>query len=234
VTISSPNSADAQHMVPSSEWGAEASVEILNGRVSTSGPAGTVYVLGMVGDAWRGRAPDAVATRGPLSGDCETPPIMPCSPTGIAERQVMALRKKVFPYDGSLQRELEARFLDAALPMRERNMAISDLLSMKTALSDEMMHAVLLRIARTSDEFDRGNLLALLSGQRRQEAIQPLVNIARYDTVSSLRIQAVKLLATDFPKDSSARAALEQIAADPSNPTLQKTAQGVIGGLPEN
>ncbi|MEO8314005.1 MAG: hypothetical protein ABI645_04330 [Pseudomonadota bacterium] len=230
VTLSNLDPADAQHMLLSSEWAAKASVEVLNGSIGTAGPAGTVYVLGMVGDAWRGRAPDTVATHAPLSGDCETPTVMPCSPAGIAERQVMALRKKVFPRDGSLERELEARFLDAALPMREHDRVMSDVLSMKMALSDEMVRNVLARIARSPDR----NLLALLAGQRRPEIVQPLIDMARYDSDSSLRIEAVKLLAADFPKDSSARAALEQIAADPSNPTLQTTAKGVLGGLPGN
>lgn len=231
VTIEDPDSAGAQLMATPSEWAAKASVEILNGSLGTAGPAGTVYVLGMVGDAWRGRAPDGVATRGPLSGDCERPTVMPCSPAGIAERQVMALRKKVFPYDESLRRELEARFLNAGLPLRERSLATSDLLSMKMALSEETIRAVLERVASASGDIDRGNLLALLEGQRRQEVIQPVINVARFDSAESLRMQAVRLLAADYPRDPSVRTALEQIAADPSSPTLQTVTQGLLNGL---
>ena len=234
VTISGLDSAGAQSPLPTPEWTAKTSVEVLNGELRPLDPAGTTYVLGMVGDAWRDRAPASVNTRGPLTGGCEKPTIMPCSPAAIAERQVMALRKKVFPRDGSLQRELEARVLNAALDMRERNMAISDLLSMKVAPSAEMIREILLRINRASDDLDRGNLLALLEGQRRQEAIQPLIDVAKHDLIGSLRIQAVKLLATDFPDNASVRSALDTIASDAVDPAVQIAAKEAIAGLPKN
>jgi hypothetical protein len=142
----------------------------------------------------------------------------------------MALRKQVFPQDGSLERELEAKFLSSVLSKRERDRVISDLLSMKMALSDAMVREVLLLLPRTPDVSERGRLLLMLAGQRRPETIQPLINMARYDSDNSLRIEAIKLLAADFPTDSSARAALEQIAGDSSNPTLQTVAKGVLGG----
>ncbi len=234
VTISNPDSADPQQTSLPSEWVAKSSVEILSSQGSTSGPVGTVYVLGMVGDAWRGRAPAGVDTRGPLSGYCENPRLMPCSPAEIAKRQVMALRKKVFPHDGTLERELEARIFDTTLPKRERDLAIGDALSMKMTLSNAMVNEVLARIALPQEAGDRGNLLAMLAGQRRPEVVPPLIRVVRYDSDIPFRIEAVRLLAADFPNDPAVRAVLDDIAADPSNPTLQENAKVVLDGLSGN
>jgi hypothetical protein len=230
---------DQQGLIPS-EWAVMTSVEVLNGeRGGPSGPAGTIYGLGMVGDAWRGGSPSGVETRGPLSGDCVTPQLMPCSPADIAERQVMALRKHVFPRDGSLERELEAQFLQPTQSERARKWVMSDLLSLKMTLSNVMVREALARIARPQDPnevpqaaYDRVNLLELLAGQRHPEILQPLIDIARYDSDVSFRIEAVKLLAADFPTDPAVRVALDEIAADPSTPMLQTVAAGLIRGSP--
>lgn len=235
VTISNPAAADAQQLPHSPEWAATTRVEVLNnGSGGTSDPAGTVYILGMVGDAWRGANPAGILTRGPLYGDCTLPKTMTCSLADLAERQVMALRKKVFPRDKSLERGLEARIFDAALPKRERDMAISDVLSMKMALSDATVREILTRMAHTQDVSERGNLQAMLAGQQRPEIVQPLIDMARYDSDASIRIEAVRMLAADYPKDPVARAALEEIAADVSNPKLQTTAEGALSRLREN
>lgn len=231
-------SGDPQQMFIPSEWTTRTSVEVLQGESDgTSGPAGTVYGLGMVGDAWRGGAPAGVETRAPLSRDCVTSKVMPCSPADIAERQVMALRKHVFPRDGSLERELEAQFLEPTHPGRERDWVMSDLLSMKMTLSDAMVREALARMARPQDAnqapqaaYDRGNLLVLLAGQRHPGIVQPLIDMARYDPDVAFRIEAVRLLAADFPMDPAVRATLEAIASDPSTPTLQAVAADFIRG----
>jgi hypothetical protein len=242
VTISNPTPAVAEQARIFSEWASTASVEVLRGgNGGTSGPAGNVHVLGMIGDAWRADAQAGVWTRGPLSGACTPPKSMPCSPTEIAERQVMALRKNVFPRDGSVERELEARFLDAAQPTGEREWVMGDLLSMKTTLSDAMVREALARIARPQDAsappraaYDRGNLLALLAGQRHPEIVRPLIDLARYDSDIAFRIKVVSLLAADFPTDPAVRAALEEIAANPSYPGLQNAAAAKLSGLTRN
>lgn len=235
VTISNPYAADTQQASLSSEWAARASVEVLKGGSGgRSGPTGTVYVLGMVGDAWRGSAPAGVEVRGPLSGGCEKPGLIPCSPADIAARQVMALRKKVFPRDESLERGLEARMFDAGLPERERDMAMSEVLSMKMALNDATVREVLTRMSYTQGVHERRNLLALLAGQRREAIVQPLIDIARNDSDATFRTGAVRMLAADYPRDPAARATLEEIAADPSNPTLQGIAEGALRDKSEN
>jgi hypothetical protein len=214
------------------------SVEVLDGEVGgPAGPAGTIYGLGMVGDAWRGGSPSGVDTRGPLSGDCVKPQLMTCSPADIAERQVMALRKHVYPRDGSVERELEAQFLQPTQPERVRKWIVSDLLSMKMPLSDAIVREALARIVRPQDPneaaqaaYDRVNLLELLVGQRHPEIVPPLIDIARYDSDVSFRIDAVKLLATDFPMNPAVRVVLDEIAADPSVPTLQAIAEGLVRG----
>jgi hypothetical protein len=240
VTITNPGPAIAQQALIFSEWAATASVEVLNGGSDgAAGPTGTVYDLGMIGDAWGGSSRPGVETRGPLSGECNAPRFMPCLPADIAERQVMALRKHVFPRDGTLERELEVQFLEQTQPERDRNWVMSDLLSMKMTLSDAMVREALARIARPQDAneapraaYDRANLLVLLVGQRHPEMVQPLIDMARYDADVSFRIEVVKLLAADFPTDPAVRAALEDIAADPSTPTLQAIAAGLIRGSP--
>lgn len=236
LTISSLDALNAQQMRSTySEWAAMVSVEVLNGDA-----AGTVYGVGMVGDAWKGGTPATVATRGPLSGECATRTPMPCTAVDIAERQIMALRKNVFPRDGSLERELEAQFLDAAQPKRERQRLMNDLKSMNIALSDTMVREALARLARPLDASDahsqdeRYDLLIILAGQRNKHIVQPLIDFALYDSDASTRIEAVKLLATDFPENSAVRTALEKLALDPSNPGLQKTAGAMLSRISGN
>jgi hypothetical protein len=225
-----PNEQQARSSHP--EWVANVSVEVLNGDA-----AGTVYGLGMIGDAWKGGAPAGVYTRGPLSGDCATRTPMPCTAVDIAERHVMAVRKHVFPRDGSLERELEARFLDAAQPERERQQLRNDLKSMKMALSDSMIREALARLARPVDtssaysQNERYDLLIILAGQRHKELVQPLIDLALYDSDVSFRIETVKLLAADFPENIAARNVLEKLALNPSYPELQMTAVAMLSRI---
>jgi hypothetical protein len=187
----------------------------------------------MIGDAWRGD-PGGVDTRGPLADECTLPRTMPCTATDLAERQVMALRKTVFPRDGSLERELEARFLDTSKPDSGRDYVMSDLLSMKMPLSAAMVREALARIAlpqaanESRAKYDRINLLTLLAGHRHPEIVQPLIDLARYDSDVFFRIEVVRVLAADFPTDPAARAVLEDIAAEPSSPQLQSAAAALL------
>lgn len=236
LTISSLDAPSAQQIgSTTSEWAANVSVEVLNGTA-----AGTVYVLGMIGDAWKGSAAAGMDTRGPLSGECATRTIMPCTPVEIAERHVMALRKHVFPRDGSLERELEAQFLDAAQPELDRQQLRNELKSMDMVLSDVMARETLARLARPPDtsnayaENERLDLLIILAGQRHKAIVQPLINLALRDSDVSIRTEAVRLLARDFPEYLAVRAALEQLAVDSSNPGLQMTAAAMLRQMSEN
>lgn len=231
LTISVPGTTNGQQISSNpSEWVANVSVEVLNGKA-----AGTVYGLGMIGDAWKG-APNHIETRGPVSGQCATRTLIPCAPTDIAERQVMALRKHVFPRDGSLERELEAQFLDAAQPEPARQQLRNELKSMDIALTDMMVREALARLARplgSGDayaEAERYDLLIILAGQRHKEVVQPLIDLVLHDSDVSLRIEALRLLAADFPENPAIRAVAERLAADPENP-LQKTAVEVLSRI---
>lgn len=218
-----------------SEWVANVSIEVLTGEA-----AGTVYVLGMIGDAWKGNAAAGMGTRGPLSGECATRTPMPCTPVEIAERHVMALRKHVFPRDGTLERELEAQFLDAARLEPERQQLRNDLKSMDMVLSDTMVREALARLTRPPDtsnayaDNERLDLLIILAGQRHKGIVQPLIDLALRDSDVSIRTEAVRVLAKDFPENFAVRAALEQLAADPSCPGLQKTAAAMLGRMSGN
>lgn len=219
LTVSSLDPSNAQILRSTyAEWGAFVSVEVLTGKA-----AGTVYGLGMIGDAWKG-APKHIVTQGPLSGQCATPAFKPCTPAGIAEMQVMALRKHVFPRDGSLERELEAQFLDDMRPESDRQRLRNELKSMDIILSDAMVREALARLARPLDassehgENERYDLLIILAGQRHQEIVRPLIQLALHDSDVAFRIEALRLLAKDFPENPTVRAAMERVAADPSDP----------------
>jgi len=236
LTVTSLDAPNAhQSGGPPSEWVAKVSVEVLSGEA-----AGTVYALGMIGDAWKGRSAADMYTRAPLSGQCASRALMPCTPVDIAERHVMALRKHVFPRDGSLERELEAKFLDTAQPEPERQRLRNDLKSMKMVLSDAMVRESLARLALPLDKSnaysasERNDLLIILAGQRHKAMVQPLIDLALHDSDVSSRIEAVKLLATDFPESSAVRVALEKLALDPSDAQLQNTAAAMLNRMSAN
>lgn len=165
---------------------------------------------------------------------------MPCTPVEIAERHVMALRKHVFPRDGTLERELEAQFLDAARLEPERQQLRNDLKSMDMVLSDTMVREALARLTRPPDtsnayaDNERLDLLIILAGQRHKGIVQPLIDLALRDSDVSIRTEAVRVLAKDFPENFAVRAALEQLAADPSCPGLQKTAAAMLSRMSGN
>ena len=234
LTISSIDPLNAEHLRSTySEWAAIVSVEVLTGKA-----AGTMYGLGMIGDAWKG-APKHIVTQGPLSGQCAAPTFKPCSPAAIAERHVMALRKHVFPRDESLVRELEARFLDDKQPEAERQRLRNELKAMNMVWSEAMVRAALGRLSRpmdTSNEYaesERYDLLIILAGQRHKEMVQPLIELALRDSDVAFRIETLRLLAKDFPEDDAVRGTLESIASDPSDP-LQGMAGEMLSRLSRN
>jgi hypothetical protein len=234
VTVSSLDASNAEQIGSTfSEWAANVSVEVLTGDA-----AGTVYVLGMIGDAWKERAAEGMHTRGPLSGECATRTLMPCTPGDIAKKHVMALRKHVFPR-GSLEREIEAQFLDASQPEPERQQLRNDLKSMDIVLSDTMVREALARLARPPDtssayaENERYDILIILAGQRHKAIVEPLIDHALHDSDVSFRIEALRLLAKDFPENSAVRTALEKLALDSSDP-LQKMAAEMLSRISGN
>src|SRR5690606_31704009 len=126
--------------------------------------------------------------------------------------------------DGSLERELEAQFLDDKQPEPERQKLRNELKGMNLVLTDAMVRQALARLTRPMDpnnayaENERLDLLIILAGQRREETVQPLIDLAVHDLHVAFRTEALRLLAKDFPDHSAVRATLESLAADPSDP----------------
>ena len=81
---------------------------------------------------------------------------------------------------------------------------------------------------------ERNDLLIILAGQRHKAMVQPLIDLALHDSDVSSRIEAVKLLATDFPESSAVRVALEKLALDPSDAQLQNTAAAMLNRMSAN
>ena len=214
------------------EWSASVRAEVLRGQGRSDGESrdATIYVLGMVGDAWPAPSLE-IATRGPMGEPCTLPATMPCDPDELAGRQVMALRKQVFPRDGTLERELEAQFLATGADETAHRWVVSDVLSLRMPLSEAMVDEVLARLAQPRDgrprpaAHDRLNLLAMLEGQRHPAIVPALLDLAGRETRSTLRLEVVNLLGRNFPGEPAVREALALIAADPADPALQSAAQ---------
>lgn len=106
-----------------------------------------------------------------------------------------------------------------------------------TGQVNAMVRHALARLAGPLDpsnahsETERQDILIILAGQRHKEIVQPLIDLALHDSDGSSRIEAVKLLATDFPENSAVRTALEKLAFDPSNPELQKIAAAMLSRM---
>jgi hypothetical protein len=236
ITIESPDAATAERALANDVWSATFRAEVLR-PASEAGSAsyGTGYVSaeGLTRGGVGG--PESFAGKSivvPHSGQCGL--LILCTPRSIAEWQIKDLRMQVFPLDGSIQQELEARFLDPSLPVGEHFQALNDLQAVTrrggSSMSDAVVREALVRMDRTPRKEDRDLYLAFLGGQRHPVLIQPLIDMALRDPEHRARRAAVEHLAADFRGDTAVRAALESVSRNDRNGLNRKVAERVLVG----
>jgi hypothetical protein len=227
ITIDNPDAHAAAQMVSRNEWAATFKVEVLKAGVYVPAEGrtrGGAYSPGLLA---------AQATGGPLSGTgCAA--VILCSPVTIAAWQIKDLRMQLFPFDPSLQQELEARLLDSTSSFLQQREALNDLHDLgervRRPMSTPVVRRVLQQIASEHDPGERGVLWYFLGGQRDPEIIPPLINAAQLDPDDSVRLGATSQLAEDFPSNPAVRAALQLIAQ--RDPVLlnRKVAERAMAG----
>jgi hypothetical protein len=236
ISISNPDAATAQQALTRGYWAAMYRVEVLKTAIDgSSGSTEAVYVPAEGHTRGGVGGPEPFAAKSilaPLSGEC--PSLILCTPQSIAEWQIKDLRLQVFPLDGSIQQDLEARFLDPSLAVGEHIQALNELQAVTAKSGSTMGEAVvreaLARIESTSDADSRNLYWTFLAGQRRPEIIPPLIDMALQDPDEAARRAAVLHLATDFPEAAAVRAALQSVARNDRKQLNRKVAERVLLG----
>lgn len=236
ITIESPDAAAAERALANDVWSATFRAEVLRSASddgSASSGAGYVSAEGLTRGGMGG--PESFAGKSivvPHSGQCGV--LILCTPRSIADWQIKDLRLQVFPLDGSIQQELEARFLDPSLPVAEHFQALNDLQAVtrrgKSSMSDAVVREALARMERTPQKEDRNLYLAFLVGQRHPGLIQPLIDMALRDPDDGARRAAIEHLAADFRDDAAVRAALESVFRNDRSELNRKVAERVLVG----
>lgn len=138
---------------------------------------------------------------GSLPGECglgETQAA--CGPAEMATAMLGPLVRMI-PVDHALESHLQARFLDITQTSAARLGALTEL--------------------RALDAAQRGAGFG-------PDLVRPLVDVAYKDASDDLRLEAVSVLATTFPRNDAALAALAYIARDDAHPLVRKVAERAV------
>lgn len=236
IAITSPDATMAQQALSQGYWAAMYRVEVL--QPATQGmndSSGAVYVPAEGFTRGGVNGPETFAGKSilvPHSGAC--PSLILCTPQSIAEWQIKDLRMQVFPLDGSVQRDLEARFLDPSLSVPEHLQALNDLQAVtKRAagpMSDAVVREALLRADRSRDSEERNLYWTFLIGQKHPDMVPPLADMAIRDPEDAARLEAVQQLADEFRDDPAARAVLQSVARNDRKQLNRKVAERALLG----
>lgn len=236
ITIASPDAAAARQALSNNHWTATYHAEVLKAAgAGALASSAAVYVAaeGVTRGGMVGPEPFAAKTiLVPHSGECGF--LVLCTAQRIVEWQIKDLRMQVFPLDGSIQHELEARFLDPSLPPAEHFQALNDLQAVTkragSVMSDAVVREALSRVDRTSNAEDRNLYWAFLAGQRHPGIIPLLVEAAQEEPDEDARRAAVLQMATDFPDDPAVLVALQSVARDDPKLLNRKIAERILLG----
>lgn len=241
ITIDGPDAAAAQRALANDAWAATFRAEVLKpASADGSASSGTAYVSAEGYTRGGVGGPEPFAGKSivvPHSGQCG--PLILCTPGSIAAWQVKDLRMQVFPLDGSIQQELEARFLDPSLPVGEHFQALNELQAVTkragSSMSDAVVREALARMDRTPQKEDRDLYLAFLGGQGHPGLIPPLIDMALRDPDDGARLAAVEHLSAGFTDDNAVRAALESVSRNDRKELNRKVAErALVGDAPWN
>jgi hypothetical protein len=185
---------------------------------------------------------------GPLPDLCQpmngrTPP-MCVTPMNRVQATLKDIRLRVFPPDFTLHREYLARFRNTSLTPGERSMALQELsgLSRERRIGfwegdwqpADLALAMELAKAQSPGLPDNGMLRTLLLEAmhtvKNPDFVGPLIHLLQQDASEEVRLEAARILASNFTGNPAARSALEAASRTDSSEFVQQIAKRSLLG----